>query len=153
MVIGSIWNSSGEPPIDQPLDAQFKRVLKTPGGLELVFDDVLKQIRLSHPVGHQITLSVNSITIELAEGAGKLTLSLPGQATLEAGRPRSKAPRPASWPTASTSPLPPPPSKPTRRSASAAAWSPSTEEPAMPLAARITDKTGHPGFIMPVSPL
>lgn len=83
VVIGSIWNSSGEPPIDQPLDAQFKRVLKTPGGLELVFDDLLKQIRLSHPVGHQITLSVNSITIELAEGAGKLTLSLPGQATLE----------------------------------------------------------------------
>jgi uncharacterized protein involved in type VI secretion and phage assembly len=83
VVIGSIWNQTGDPPIDQPLDAQYKRVLKTPGGHELVFDDLQQEIRLSHIAGHKLTMTVDSVTIELAGGVGKLALALPGEATLE----------------------------------------------------------------------
>jgi uncharacterized protein involved in type VI secretion and phage assembly len=83
VVIGSIWNQAGDPPIDQPLDAQYKRVLKTPGGHELVFDDLLKEIRISHLSGHKLTMAAKKVTIELAGGVGKLSLELPGQVVVE----------------------------------------------------------------------
>ncbi len=83
VVIGSIWNRAGDPPVDQPLDAQYKRVLKTPGGHELVFDDLQQEIRLSHLSGHKLTMAADKVTIELAGGAGKLSLELPGNVTLE----------------------------------------------------------------------
>lgn len=83
VVIGSVWSQAGDPPIDQPLDAQYKRVLKTPGGHELVFDDLQQEIRLSHIAGHELTMTADGVTIELAGGAARLTLELPGRASLE----------------------------------------------------------------------
>ncbi|BDV31546.1 phage baseplate assembly protein V [Microbacterium terricola] len=82
IVIGSIWSSSGDAPIDQPLDAQYKRVLKTPGGHTLVFDDLLKKITLSHAAEHTVELAMDGITISLAGGAASLTLSAKGSAAL-----------------------------------------------------------------------
>ncbi len=82
VVLGSIWTSAGDPPITQPLDAQFKRVLKTPGGHALVFDDLKKSITLTHMAGHEISLGLKEITISLAQGMGSITLTLDGSATV-----------------------------------------------------------------------
>lgn len=82
VVLGSIWTSAGDPPIEQPLDAQFTRVLKTPGGHALIFDDLKQTITLTHTVGHEIALGAAEITISLAQGMGSVTLKLDGSATV-----------------------------------------------------------------------
>lgn len=84
VVIGSLWDVSNRPPVDLPTDAVNKRVLKTPMGHELVLDDLELSITLTHLAGHTLTLSADAVTIELANGLGSLTLSLPGKAELTA---------------------------------------------------------------------
>lgn len=85
VVVGSVWDSSNKPPVDLPNDAADKRVLKTPNGHKLVFDDMKQEITLTHLAGHKLTMSTTEVSIELAQGAGKLTLSLPGKAELKGG--------------------------------------------------------------------
>jgi uncharacterized protein involved in type VI secretion and phage assembly len=85
IVVGSVWDASNKPPVDLPTDATDKRVLKTPNGHRLVFDDMKQEITLTHLAGHKLTMTTDEVSIELAQGAGKLTLSLPGKAVLEGG--------------------------------------------------------------------
>lgn len=82
IVVGSVWDLTNSPPVDLPTDAQFKRVLKTPMGHELVLDDLEMEITLTHVAGHKLTLSIDGISLELAQGLGKLELTLPGAVTL-----------------------------------------------------------------------
>lgn len=83
VVVGSVWDASNTPPVDLPNDATDKRVLKTPNGHELVFDDMTQEITLTHLAGHKLTMTSDEVSIELAQGVGKLTLSLPGKAELK----------------------------------------------------------------------
>lgn len=83
VVVGSLWDISNRPPVDLPTDAVNKRVLKTPGGHELVLDDLELSITLTHLAGHTLTMSATTVSIELANGVGSLTLSLPGKAELK----------------------------------------------------------------------
>ncbi|MGW6194770.1 phage baseplate assembly protein V [Kribbella sp. NPDC055110] len=83
VVVGSVWDVSNRPPIDLPLDARNKRVLKTPGGHEVVLDDLELEITVTHIAGHKLTMTARSIAIELAEGLGSLTLALPGKVELK----------------------------------------------------------------------
>jgi uncharacterized protein involved in type VI secretion and phage assembly len=83
VVIGSVWDVSNRPPIDLPMDAKTKRVLKTPNGHEITLDDLELAITITHIAGHKLTMKAESISIELAEGLGTLTLSLPGKVALE----------------------------------------------------------------------
>lgn len=83
VVIGSVWDVSKRPPIDQPLDAVNKRVLKTPKGHEILLDDLEQKVTISHVAGHTLTLAAREVTIELAGGVGSITLALPGQVSLK----------------------------------------------------------------------
>lgn len=83
VVIGSVWDGNNAPPVDLPTDAVDKRVLKTPNGHEIVLDDLLQEITLTHLAGHTLTMGTDSVSIELAQGVATLTLSLPGTAELK----------------------------------------------------------------------
>ncbi|MGI5400298.1 phage baseplate assembly protein V [Streptomyces sp. CA-135486] len=82
VVVGSVWDSRNRPPTTLPIDAVSKRVLKTPGGHELVLDDLEAKITIAHLAGHSVTIDATGITLELTGGAGSLKLALPGNATL-----------------------------------------------------------------------
>lgn len=82
VVVGSVWDVTKRPPIDQPLDAQNKRVIKTPRGHALVFDDLEQKITLTHLAGHELVIGIDKIEIRLAQGLGSLTLALPGKVSL-----------------------------------------------------------------------
>ena len=83
VVVGSVWDVSNRPPVDLPLDAKNKRVLKTPNGHEVVLDDLELEISVTHIAGHKLTMKADSVSIELAQGLGSLTLSLPGKVELK----------------------------------------------------------------------
>lgn len=84
VVVGSVWDATNSPPVDLPNDAADKRVLRTPNGHELVLDDMTQKITLTHLAGHTLTMTADEVSIELAQGVGTLTLSLPGKAELTA---------------------------------------------------------------------
>ncbi len=83
VVVGSVWGISQRPPIDQPLDAENKRILKTPRGHSLVFDDLEQKITITHAAGHELTMSVDGIELRIAQGGAALSLTVPGAASLE----------------------------------------------------------------------
>jgi uncharacterized protein involved in type VI secretion and phage assembly len=78
-VLGGLWSTRDSPPIPpNPIDAQTKRVLKTgltpETGHEIEFDDVFQSIRIISSTNQTIT--IDPMTIELANAAGTLTISL-----------------------------------------------------------------------------
>jgi phage baseplate assembly protein V len=92
VVIGSVWNSPDAVPVSSPTDAVTKRVLRTPAGHELVFDDAAQSVTLTTSTRQKITVDPMRIELSAAEGQAKLTLE-GGTITLEAAaRVHLKAP-------------------------------------------------------------
>lgn len=79
-VIGSLWNGRDPPPAT---DAQGQRVLRTPAGHEIFFDDKLQSIAITSASGQKLTLDPDGIEITAGSGAAKLTLATSGEITLE----------------------------------------------------------------------
>jgi phage baseplate assembly protein V len=77
-VIGSLWNSQDKPPAN---DAQSKRIIRTPAGHEVEFDDTFQSIIITDVSGHTITLDPDGIVLEA--GLSKLKLGKDGTVTLE----------------------------------------------------------------------
>lgn len=83
VVIGSVWNSPEAVPVSAPTDAVTKRVLRTPAGHELVFDDAAQSVTLTTSTKQKIT--VDPMKIELSAGGGQAKVTLEGgRITLEA---------------------------------------------------------------------
>lgn len=83
VVIGSVWNSREAVPVSAPTDAVTKRLLRTPAGHELVFDDAAQSITLTTSTRQKITLDPTKIELSAGEGQAKVTLE-GGRITLEA---------------------------------------------------------------------
>lgn len=83
VVIGSVWSKAGAAPVSSPQDAVTKRVLRTPLGHELVFDDAAQSVTLTTSTKHKITLGPRGIELSTGDGQAKLTLE-GGRITLEA---------------------------------------------------------------------
>jgi uncharacterized protein involved in type VI secretion and phage assembly len=82
VVIGSVWDVRKRPPVDQPMDAVNKRVVKTPKGHEILLDDLEQEVTITHVAGHKLTMAAKEVKIELAGGVGSISLELPGKASL-----------------------------------------------------------------------
>ncbi len=73
---GTFWQKSGDPPKEAALEEPTTRLLKTPGGHLLQFDDKSGEERfyLSHPKGAEMEIDADGI-VALTDAAGaKLTL-------------------------------------------------------------------------------
>lgn len=77
-VIGSVWNSQDKPPA---VDPQSKRLIRTPAGQEVEFDDTFKSVAITDANGHKVTLDPDGIVLEA--GMSRLTLGKDGTVTLE----------------------------------------------------------------------
>ena len=75
-VIGSLWSTIDRPPALLPLDPVNKRVIRTPLGHEIKFDDLTQEISITSTTQQNITLGPAGVTIS----AG--TLPPPARATI-----------------------------------------------------------------------
>jgi uncharacterized protein involved in type VI secretion and phage assembly len=78
--VGTFWQSSGDVPSEGAVTPPTTRVLKTPSGHVLQFDDAsgAEQYRLHHPAGSEMTIdSQGTIALTDANGA-KVTLDVAG---------------------------------------------------------------------------
>jgi uncharacterized protein involved in type VI secretion and phage assembly len=77
-VLGGLWSSADGPPVDVPLEAPTKRVIKTGlqegFGHELAFDDLRQSIEVVSSTEQRITLDPQGI--EVSNAAGTLTIAL-----------------------------------------------------------------------------
>jgi phage baseplate assembly protein V len=83
-VVGSVWNGKDRPPADAPNDAVDRRVIRTPRGHELAFDDASQTITIETAAEQRISLGPDSIEISSAGGAAKVVLERSGAIRIEA---------------------------------------------------------------------
>ncbi len=78
--VGVFWQQTGDPPSEAAKDEPTTRVIKTPSGHVLQFDDASgeEQFRLFHPAGAELIIDPQG-TVTLTDAAGsKLTLDAQG---------------------------------------------------------------------------
>jgi uncharacterized protein involved in type VI secretion and phage assembly len=77
-VLGGLWSTSDSPPVDDPLEAPSKRVIKTglKGGVghSVEFDDLKQSIKIQSTTKQQVT--IDATKIELTNTAGTLSITL-----------------------------------------------------------------------------
>jgi uncharacterized protein involved in type VI secretion and phage assembly len=74
--VGVFWQQTSDTPEEAALDEPTTRIIRTPSGQVLQFDDQSgeEQFRLAHPAGTELTINPQG-TVELTDAAGaKLTL-------------------------------------------------------------------------------
>jgi len=84
LILGGVWNGRDRPPAEQPEDAENRRMIRTPSGHELSFDDREASVCITNSEGHVVHLNRDEIRIEMAEEAATITLNDDGDLTLEA---------------------------------------------------------------------
>ncbi len=81
-VIGSLWNTLDRPPALSPTDAITKRLVRSPLGHELTFDDLLQKVTLQSNLLSTVTLSADKA--ELSTPTAKVTVGKAGDVTISA---------------------------------------------------------------------
>jgi len=85
-VIGCLWSSPRRPPKASPLDPKNVRVIRTPAGHELLFDDQQNLVSLTTKSQQHITLAQDRIEVSAGNGKSTLTLGSSGDITIKAAQ-------------------------------------------------------------------
>ncbi|MFZ7127171.1 MAG: phage baseplate assembly protein V [Desulfobacterales bacterium] len=77
---GTFWQQSGDPPAESALTPPSTRLLKTPSGHTLQFDDEpgAERFRLAHPAGAETTVDENGTVVITDARGSRLTLDADG---------------------------------------------------------------------------
>jgi len=82
-LLGGLYNTQDTPPIDQPLEMQTRRVIRTgvtqAVGHEVDFDDATQTVRITTSTQQQISLEPDKIEIQTTGGTVKITFDLTQQ--------------------------------------------------------------------------
>jgi uncharacterized protein involved in type VI secretion and phage assembly len=62
-IIGSLWNGKDRPPARNLTDPVYTRMIRTPTGHELVFDDLERSITVASATGHTITVGSDKVEV------------------------------------------------------------------------------------------
>jgi phage baseplate assembly protein gpV len=79
-IIGSLWNTLDRPPSLLPTDSVNKRIIRTPIGQEISFDDVEQSITISNLLQYQLGLGPEAS--ELATAGASVSLDIAGNVTI-----------------------------------------------------------------------
>jgi uncharacterized protein involved in type VI secretion and phage assembly len=83
-VIGGLWNALDMPPALLPTDSVNKRIIRTPLGHEIEFDDALQSITISSTTQQKITIDPLSIKLSTTGGTASITLDTVGTISIQA---------------------------------------------------------------------
>lgn len=63
-IIGALWNTIDRPPSLLPTDPINKRMIRTPLGQEIVFDDLLQSVSITNSTQQSLTLGIATASLE-----------------------------------------------------------------------------------------
>jgi phage baseplate assembly protein gpV len=81
-VIGSLWNTTDRPPATLPSDPLNKRLIRTPLGHELEFNDLLQTITITTITQQTITIAPLQINLATSGGTASITLGTDGSISI-----------------------------------------------------------------------
>jgi uncharacterized protein involved in type VI secretion and phage assembly len=79
-VLGALWNTLDRPPALLPTDAIEKRIIRTPLGQQIVFDDAEQSITISNLLEFQLSLGPEES--KLASAGTSVSLDIVGNVTI-----------------------------------------------------------------------
>lgn len=82
-VVGSLWNAQDQPPALLPTDAVDKRIIRTPLGHEVEFDDLTQSITITSTTQQKIKLDPTGIDVETTAGTAKISLDTAGNISIK----------------------------------------------------------------------
>jgi uncharacterized protein involved in type VI secretion and phage assembly len=82
-VIGSLWNGQDQPPAQNPTDPVTTRMIRTPTGHEILFDDALGSISITSSDQQKITIDPEKVELSTAQGTAVITLGSEGKISLQ----------------------------------------------------------------------
>ncbi len=85
-VVGSVWNSIDRPPALLPTDATSKRIIRTPLGHQIVFDEITQQIEITSSTKQKITMGIEAIEVSTTGGAASVKLGTTGDVSITAAK-------------------------------------------------------------------
>ena len=80
-VLGALWNTLDRPPSALSTDSINKRIIRTPIGQEIVFDDLEQSITISNLLQYELALGPESS--DLASAGASVSLDLVGNVTIK----------------------------------------------------------------------
>jgi uncharacterized protein involved in type VI secretion and phage assembly len=83
-VIGSLWNTSDRPPASKPIDPTIKRLIRTPFGNEIEFDESQGKITITNIAKHSVTLRPDGVELSTVGGTASISLSVDGSISIVA---------------------------------------------------------------------
>lgn len=83
-VLGSLWSKAKEPPVTSNNDPVERRLIRTPAGHEIEFDDKEKSIVVKSVDGHKITMKPEGLELTTKGGEAKVGLEKTGKITMQA---------------------------------------------------------------------
>jgi uncharacterized protein involved in type VI secretion and phage assembly len=83
-IIGSLWNTTDRPPALLPTDPVTKRVIRSPLGNQIEFDDALQTITITTSTFQTIKLDPTQIELSTTGGAATITLNTLGAVSIQA---------------------------------------------------------------------
>lgn len=83
-VIGGLWNGVDRPPALLPSDPVTKRVIRTPLGHQIEFDEALQTVTITSSTQQKITLDPLKIELSAGLGTSKVTVETSGRITMQA---------------------------------------------------------------------
>jgi phage baseplate assembly protein gpV len=81
-VIGALWNAIERPPILLQTDAVNKRIIRTPLGHTVEFDDVTQTLEITSTTLQKITMSPASIELKAGLGAASIQITTAGAVSI-----------------------------------------------------------------------
>jgi uncharacterized protein involved in type VI secretion and phage assembly len=82
-ILGCLWNGMDRPPTLVPTDAVTKRIIRTPQGHEVEFDDASQAITITSSTKQKITLGPTKVEMTTAEGKTTFTLDTVGNVSIQ----------------------------------------------------------------------
>ena len=83
-IIGCLWNGQDAPPTQEPIDAVNKRIIRTPAGHEIEFDDAGQSITITSTTDQKVTIDPEKIELTTARDTVTMSLSTAGNLSIEA---------------------------------------------------------------------
>jgi phage baseplate assembly protein V len=83
-IIGGLWNGVDRPPSLAPTDAVTKRVIRTPLGHQIEFDEALQTVTITSSTQQKITLDPTKVELSAGLGAASVTVETAGRVVISA---------------------------------------------------------------------
>lgn len=83
-IVGALWNSIKRPPIVLPTEAMNKRILRTPAGHQIEFDDATQALKITSSSLQEVNMDPSSVKLTAGLGAASIQISTDGSVSINA---------------------------------------------------------------------